>query len=79
MAETSLTIDNICYVVDSGLCKQNSFNPRTGMDSLIVTPISQVQFSFHFDSRLLQIKEKVVQVVQEMVIASDSTQSLPMM
>lgn len=79
MAETSLTIDNICYVVDSGLCKQNSFNPRTGMDSLIVTPISQVQFSFHFDPRLLQIKEKVVQVVLEMVIVSDSTQSLPMM
>ena len=42
VAETSLTIDNICYVIDSGMCKQNSFNPRTGMDSLIVTPISQV-------------------------------------
>ena len=42
VAETSLTIDNICYVVDSGLCKQNSFNPRSGMDSLIVTPISKV-------------------------------------
>ena len=42
VAETSLTIDNICSVIDSGMCKQNSFNPRTGMDSLIVTPISQV-------------------------------------
>lgn len=42
VAETSLTIDNITFVVDSGMCKQNSFNPRTGMDSLIVTPISQV-------------------------------------
>ena len=42
VAETSLTIDNICYVVDSGLCKQNSYNPRSGMESLIVTPISKV-------------------------------------
>ena len=42
VAETSLPIDNICYDVDSGLCKQNSFNPRSGMDSLIVTPISKV-------------------------------------
>lgn len=45
VAETSLTIDNITFVVDSGMCKQNSFNPRTGMDSLIVTPISQVHVS----------------------------------
>lgn len=45
VAETSLTIDNITFVVDSGMCKQNSFNPRTGMDLLIVTPISQVRVS----------------------------------
>ena len=45
VAETSLTIDNITFVVDSGMCKQNSFNPRTGMDSLIVTPISPVRVS----------------------------------
>ena len=45
VSETSLTIDNITFVVDSGMCKQNSFNPRTGMDSLIVTPISQVRVS----------------------------------
>ena len=41
IAETSLTIDGICYVVDTGFCKQKSFNPRTGMESLIVTPVSQ--------------------------------------
>lgn len=41
MAETSLTIDGICYVVDAGFCKQNSFNPRTGMESLVITPISK--------------------------------------
>lgn len=41
IAETSLTIDGICYVVDTGFCKQKSYNPRTGMESLIVTPVSQ--------------------------------------
>mmetsp|Transcript_34422 Transcript_34422/g.60356 ORF Transcript_34422/g.60356 Transcript_34422/m.60356 type:complete len:948 (+) Transcript_34422:2730-5573(+) len=41
IAETSLTIDNIIYVIDSGLCKQNSYNPRSGMESLVVTPISK--------------------------------------
>ncbi|KAG5180936.1 P-loop containing nucleoside triphosphate hydrolase protein [Tribonema minus] len=41
IAETSLTIDGICYVVDTGFCKQKSYNPRSGMESLIVTPISK--------------------------------------
>ncbi|PNF38979.1 putative pre-mRNA-splicing factor ATP-dependent RNA helicase DHX16 [Cryptotermes secundus] len=41
IAETSLTIDNIIYVIDPGFCKQNSFNSRTGMESLIVVPISK--------------------------------------
>ncbi|EFJ34530.1 hypothetical protein SELMODRAFT_82212 [Selaginella moellendorffii] len=41
IAETSLTIDGIKYVVDPGFCKQKSFNPRTGMESLIVAPISK--------------------------------------
>jgi hypothetical protein len=41
IAETSLTIDGICYVVDTGFCKQKSYNPRTGMESLIVTPVSR--------------------------------------
>ncbi|PIA31073.1 hypothetical protein AQUCO_05300119v1 [Aquilegia coerulea] len=40
IAETSLTIDGINYVVDPGFCKMKSYNPRTGMESLLVTPIS---------------------------------------
>lgn len=44
IAETSLTIDNIIYVIDPGFCKQNNFNSRTGMESLIVVPISKVKY-----------------------------------
>jgi HrpA-like RNA helicase len=41
IAETSLTVDGIIYVVDTGYCKLKVYNPRIGMDALQVTPISQ--------------------------------------
>lgn len=41
IAETSLTMDGIHYVIDPGLCKTKLYNPRTGMESLQVTPISK--------------------------------------
>lgn len=43
IAETSITIDNIYYVIDPGFVKQNAYDPKLGMDSLVVTPISQAQ------------------------------------
>lgn len=43
VAETSITIDGIYYVVDPGFVKQNAYDAKLGMDSLIVTPISQAQ------------------------------------
>lgn len=43
IAETSITIDGIYYVVDPGFVKQNAYDPKLGMDSLVVTPISQAQ------------------------------------
>ncbi|CUS14489.1 unnamed protein product [Tuber aestivum] len=43
IAETSITIDQIYYVIDPGFVKQNAFDPKLGMDSLVVTPISQAQ------------------------------------
>ena len=41
IAETSLTLDGIMYVVDSGYCKMKVFNPRVGMDALSIYPVSQ--------------------------------------
>ncbi len=41
IAETSITIDGITSVIDSGLCKQNFYNPKTFTSSLIETEISQ--------------------------------------
>ncbi len=41
IAETSITIDGVAYVVDPGLVKQKSYNPHTGLDSLDIVPISR--------------------------------------
>ncbi|WOK97415.1 putative pre-mRNA-splicing factor ATP-dependent RNA helicase DEAH4 [Canna indica] len=43
IAETSLTVDGIVYVIDSGFVKQRQYNPSTGMYSLDVVQISRVQ------------------------------------
>ncbi len=41
IAETSVTIDGVTSVLDSGLSKLNYYNPKTFMSSLIETPISK--------------------------------------
>ena len=41
IAETSITINGIAYVIDSGFCKQMCYNPRTGLETLAITPISK--------------------------------------
>lgn len=34
IAETSLTLDGVKYVIDSGYCKMKVYNPKIGMDAL---------------------------------------------
>ncbi|KIY61252.1 P-loop containing nucleoside triphosphate hydrolase protein [Cylindrobasidium torrendii FP15055 ss-10] len=41
IAETSLTVDGILYVVDAGYSKLKVYNHKVGMDALQITPISQ--------------------------------------
>ncbi|KZT11997.1 pre-mRNA splicing factor [Laetiporus sulphureus 93-53] len=41
IAETSITIEGVVFVIDPGFVKQNSYNPRTGMSSLVVVPCSR--------------------------------------
>jgi ATP-dependent RNA helicase DHX8/PRP22 len=42
IAETSLTVDNVGYVIDCGFVKQKQYNADTGIESLVVVPISKV-------------------------------------
>jgi pre-mRNA-splicing factor ATP-dependent RNA helicase DHX15/PRP43 len=41
IAETSLTIDGVVFVIDPGFSKQKVYNPRIRVESLLVTPISK--------------------------------------
>lgn len=41
IAEASITIDGIYYVVDPGFVKENIYDSKRGMDQLVVVPISQ--------------------------------------
>ena len=43
IAETSLTVDGIGFVIDCGYVKQKIYNHKTSMDSLMIVPISKVQ------------------------------------
>ena len=42
VAETSITVDGVVYVIDPGTVKQKSYNPQTGLDTLAVVPISRL-------------------------------------
>lgn len=41
IAETSITINGVVYVVDPGFSKQKVYNPRIRVESLLVSPISK--------------------------------------
>jgi len=41
IAETSLTVDGIVFVIDTGYVKENVFNPASGVSSLVTVPCSR--------------------------------------
>ena len=41
IAETSITVAGVVYVIDPGMVKEKNYNPATGLDSLNVNPISR--------------------------------------
>ncbi|KAF4378250.1 hypothetical protein F8388_010689, partial [Cannabis sativa] len=43
IAKTSVTIPGIKYVIDPGLVKARSYDPKQGLESLTVVPISKAQ------------------------------------
>jgi HrpA-like RNA helicase len=44
IAETSITVSNVRFVVDSGYVKQKTYNPDKHIESLVVVPISKVRY-----------------------------------
>jgi Major Facilitator Superfamily len=38
---TTLPIEDICYVIDAGFCKHKTLNDLSGIESLVLAPISQ--------------------------------------
>lgn len=52
IAETSITIPGVSYVVDTGVVKARGYNPRTGLDMLTVQPVSKAQVGLGLRARL---------------------------
>mmetsp|Transcript_70055 Transcript_70055/g.194680 ORF Transcript_70055/g.194680 Transcript_70055/m.194680 type:complete len:713 (-) Transcript_70055:294-2432(-) len=45
LAETSIAIDNVVFVVDTGFSLQRVYNPRNRLDSSLVVPVSKASSS----------------------------------
>lgn len=43
IAETSLTLSGVKYVIDTGMVKARGYNPSLGLDLLLVQPVSKAQ------------------------------------
>ncbi|KAL8449216.1 hypothetical protein Emag_003736 [Eimeria magna] len=41
IAETSITLEGVVYVVDCGFCRENQYSAKTGMDALVTVPCSK--------------------------------------
>lgn len=47
IAETSITIPGVKFVIDTGMVKARGFNPKIGLDVLCVQPVSKAQVHLH--------------------------------
>lgn len=45
IAETSITINGIVFVIDCAFVKLRAYNPHSAIESLVVTPISKASAS----------------------------------
>ncbi|KAL9178690.1 hypothetical protein ACHAXT_003821 [Thalassiosira profunda] len=61
IAETSLTIDGVVYVIDPGFSKQKVYNPRIRVESLLVSPISRASARQRSGRAGVQSPEKLLQ------------------
>jgi HrpA-like RNA helicase len=43
IAETTLTIPGVSYIIDSGLTKASYFDPRLGLEMLVTQPVVRVR------------------------------------
>ncbi|XP_077982513.1 putative ATP-dependent RNA helicase DHX35 [Glandiceps talaboti] len=41
IAEASITINGIVYIIDCGFVKLRAYNPQTGLEGLVIIPVSQ--------------------------------------
>ncbi|KAH7337185.1 pre-mRNA splicing factor [Rhizoctonia solani] len=64
IAETSITIDGVVFVIDPGFVKQNSYNPRSGMASLVVVPCSRAISLVHKWAYSNELEENTVPEIQ---------------
>ncbi|KAJ3342697.1 hypothetical protein HDU91_000504, partial [Kappamyces sp. JEL0680] len=66
IAETSITIDGVIYVIDPGFCKQNNYNPRTGMESLVVVPSLGINDLMSFDFMDAPPAETLIRALEQL-------------
>ena len=56
IAETSITIPGVKYIIDTGMVKARGYNPKIGLDILCVQPISKAQVQrFNYSYQCLRL------------------------